>query len=253
MDMPARPVRRQLSLRARLSRDWPAALAGTVAAGAAIAVSELVAGLISGAPSLVVSVGSLVISLQPPGAKDFFVSLFGTNDKLALNVLIVIVALAAASAAGVLARSRMWLGGGIFVVGGVIGLIGALADPLASAPLAVINATVAVAAGLITLSMLLRIGPAEAPIGRAGSRGAATAKAIASMPDWDRRRFLIASAGTLVGAAVVGRYGRGAPRCAAPDRRRQHQQAAGSTPAGGAVDRGPDALGARADAAGDSQ
>jgi hypothetical protein len=66
---------------------WPFFVAGAVAVAVAIAVGEIVAGLVSGAPSLVVSVGSLAIDLQPPGAKDVVVSLFGTNDKLALNVL----------------------------------------------------------------------------------------------------------------------------------------------------------------------
>ncbi len=73
--------------RARWTNLWPPALAGALAAGVAIAVAELFAGLVQGAPSLVIAIGSLVISLQPPGAKDVFVSLFGSNDKVALNVL----------------------------------------------------------------------------------------------------------------------------------------------------------------------
>jgi len=63
------------------------ALAGAIAAGVSMAVAELIAGIVSGAPSLVIAIGALVIDLQPPGAKDVVVSLFGTNDKLALNVL----------------------------------------------------------------------------------------------------------------------------------------------------------------------
>jgi hypothetical protein len=46
---------------------------------------ELVAGLLGG-PSLIAAIGGIVIDLQPPGAKDFIVSIFGTNDKLALEV-----------------------------------------------------------------------------------------------------------------------------------------------------------------------
>src|SRR5664280_1941752 len=49
---------------------WAAAAAGALGAGVAIAVSELGAGLVPGAPSLVTSIGSLVISLQPPGARE---------------------------------------------------------------------------------------------------------------------------------------------------------------------------------------
>ena len=46
-----------------------AAIAGLLAGGAALAFSELLAGLIPGAPSLIIAVGGLVIALQPPGAK----------------------------------------------------------------------------------------------------------------------------------------------------------------------------------------
>ena len=44
-----------------------------------------------GATSLVAAVGQVVIDLQPPGAKDLVVALFGTNDKLALEVVVVLV------------------------------------------------------------------------------------------------------------------------------------------------------------------
>ena len=67
------------------------AIAGAFGALAGIGLSELVAGFL-GAPSLLAAIGGFVIDNQPPGAKDFVVSLFGTNDKLALEVLIVIVA-----------------------------------------------------------------------------------------------------------------------------------------------------------------
>ena len=75
-------------------------MAGAVAVAVAIAVGEILAGLVAGAPSLVVAVGSLVVDLQPPGAKDFVVSLFGTNDKLALNIVILVVALAVGGDSG---------------------------------------------------------------------------------------------------------------------------------------------------------
>src|SRR5664280_2280437 len=82
---------------------WAPAAAGALGAGAAIAASELGAGLVPGAPSLVTAIGSLVISLQPPGAKELMVNLFGTNDKVALNVLVLVVALVVAAIAGILA------------------------------------------------------------------------------------------------------------------------------------------------------
>ena len=169
------------------------AVAGAVAAGVALAAAELVAGL-SGAPSLVIAIGTLVISLQPPGAKDLAVNLFGTNDKLALNIVIVVMACAGAAIAGVLARWRFRLGVLSFVAVGLLAAFAAVRQPLTSPPLGVLNAGVAVATGLVALRVLLRLAR-PIPTG-------------ASMPDWSRRRFIIASAGTIGGVIVAGGIGR---------------------------------------------
>jgi DMSO/TMAO reductase YedYZ molybdopterin-dependent catalytic subunit len=186
-----------------LDRVWRPALAGALAAGVAIAASELDAGVVHGTPSLVAAIGSLVISLQPPGAKDFMVNLFGTNDKLALNVGVVIVALVVAAAAGILGARRRPLGVAVFVAFGLLAGAAALRDPLASQALAVVTAAVAVAAGVVALLALLGLAAAAAapdgPDDRAGGRHTA---------EWTRRRFLIASAGTLGGAVVAGGAGR---------------------------------------------
>lgn len=194
-----------------LTRGWSAALAGALAAGLAIAAAELFAGVVRGAPSLVTAMGSLVISMQPPGAKEVFVSLFGTNDKLVLNVLVVLVALAIASLAGWLAGRRWWSGAALFVGFGIVGLIAALRDPLGMPVLAVANAALSVGAGLLALRWLIALAAARAP---ANDRSRTSAPIVARtgsssvMPDWDRRRFLLASAGTLGGAVVAGGLGR---------------------------------------------
>jgi DMSO/TMAO reductase YedYZ molybdopterin-dependent catalytic subunit len=179
-----------------------AALSGAVAAAVSIAISELVAGLVAGAPSLVVAIGTLVIDLQPAGAKDFVVNLFGTNDKLALNVAVVVAALVVAAGLGVAARRQIHradLGFGAF---GLITLVAAGRQPLVSFPLAVVTAVVAVGGGLAVLRYLL-FATGTSPDALAGVSDPAV------MPDWDRRRFLLRGA-TVAGAAVVaggvGRY-----------------------------------------------
>src|SRR5688572_33076105 len=63
-----------------------AALAGVAAGAAGLGAGELLAGLLPGAASPVVAVGDLIIALQPPGAKQFVVDLFGEADKLLLNL-----------------------------------------------------------------------------------------------------------------------------------------------------------------------
>jgi DMSO/TMAO reductase YedYZ molybdopterin-dependent catalytic subunit len=196
------PARRRTGPRRLLAATWRPAVAGALAAGVAIAVAEIVAATVAGAPSLVTSMGSLVISLQPPGAKDVMVSLFGTNDKLALNVAVVVVALVLAGAAGIVGARRRWLGAAIFVAFGVLSAAAALRDPLAWPSLAVVNAVIAVAAGLIALFGLLSLaGAATDPAGDGTEIDWRSA-------EWTRRRFLIASAGTLGGVIVVGGAGR---------------------------------------------
>ena len=104
------------------------ALAGVAAAAAGIAASELAAGLLPGFPSLVIAVGTQVIALQPPGAKDFMVGLFGTNDKLALNIFIVVVALVVAAGVGLLARRHGGAATLVIVGFGVVGFAAAAAE-----------------------------------------------------------------------------------------------------------------------------
>ena len=198
-------------VRQALARGWQAALAGTLAAGLAIAAAELFAGVVRGAPSLVIAIGSLVISLQPPGAKDVFVSLFGTNDKLVLNVLVVLVALAIAALAGSLAARQWRLGTALFVGFGLVGLVAALREPLAMPVLALANAALATSVGLVTLRWLIGLATVRSPVpdrSRTSGRSDARTGALNAMPDWDRRRFLLASAGALGGAVAAGGLGR---------------------------------------------
>jgi DMSO/TMAO reductase YedYZ molybdopterin-dependent catalytic subunit len=211
------PVGGRIPLRRALGGSWRPAVAGALAAGVAIAASELVAGLVRGTPSLITSIGSLVISLQPPGAKDLMVNLFGTNDKVALNVGVVVIAPVVAAAAGVLAARHRWLGVAMFVAFGLLAGTAALRDPLASQALAVGNAGVAVAAGLVALLGLLALADGLAFQGDPGESGAEGESAadgdpgdsVADLrtPEWTRRRFLIASAGTLGGVIVAGGVG----------------------------------------------
>ena len=175
-----------------------AAAAGIVAGAVAIAASELLAGVIPGAPSLVVAAGTLVIAVQPPGAKDLVATLFGTNDKTALNVAVVVVALLVAAAAGILGRSSFGRAWRIFAAFGFVAFVAALLQPLDPAPLAALNAMVATAAGVGTLRSLLADAGSLAPLAlRAGAAGrpdlapADLAPAAPAMPDWDRRRFLL--------------------------------------------------------------
>jgi DMSO/TMAO reductase YedYZ molybdopterin-dependent catalytic subunit len=192
-----------------------AALVGVIAGAVGIAASELLAGLVPGVPSLVVAVGSLVIALQPPGAKDAVATLFGTNDKTALNVAVIAVALLVAAAAGVLGRRSFDLAAQLLVAFGLVAFVAAALQPLNSQVLAAVNAAVATAAGIATLRIFLAEAGFLAPVrvvlpgsGRAGGSVAAGGATSLLVPDWNRRRFLIRSGGFLVGALALGAFGR---------------------------------------------
>ena len=167
-----------------------AVVAGIVAGGIGVAVSELLAGILAGAPSLILSIGSFIINLQPPGAKQFVVDLFGTADKLALNIAVIIVALGLAAGLGLVARRYWWPGGAGFVAIGVLALYAALQDPLNDPLLAVVSVALAVGIAIFVLRRLLDL---------AAPREAKTAR----MLDFDRRRFLGTTI-VLAGGAVVG-------------------------------------------------
>ena len=175
--------------------DWPAAVAGVVATAVALGVSELLAGLLPGATSLVASVGQVIVDLQPPGAKDVVVGLFGTNDKLALELFIAAVALLIGAGLGLVARRRYEIAVGAFIAFGLLGFVASLRQPLAVPEVAVLTTAVSVGAGLLVLGWLLDRSPAR------------PADAV-SMPDWSRRAFMIRAGSVGVAAVVAGVAGR---------------------------------------------
>ena len=187
---------------ARVSgRDGRAAVAGIAATATALGVSELLAGLLPGATSLVAAVGQVIIDLQPAGAKDVVVALFGTNDKLALELFIVAVALVLGAGLGLVARRRYEIAVAAFIAFGIIGFLAALGDPLANPGIAAASSAVSVGAALWVLGWLL---------GRSGSAvpSSASGRPVAQMPDWSRRAFLIRAGGVGVGAVAAGAVGR---------------------------------------------
>jgi hypothetical protein len=112
--------------------SWPAAAAaGALAAAAALGTAELAAGL-TGGRSLIVGVGDWVINHAPHALVAFGKRNFGTNDKPALVVSIVIVSLLFGAALGILATRRAAVGVGGIVAFGIAGVLATLTDPLHS-------------------------------------------------------------------------------------------------------------------------
>jgi DMSO/TMAO reductase YedYZ molybdopterin-dependent catalytic subunit len=176
-----------------------AAAAGAAAAALALGISEAIAALLPGAVSLLAAVGQAVIDRQPPGAKDFVVALFGTNDKLALEVVVVLVSLGAGAALGVVAARRFAVAAAAFGVFGVLGFLAALGDPLANPGIIALQTAVSVGLSIQTLSWLLA---------RAGSIARSSSRAPAPATDPARRSFIIRTGAVGLAALVAGVAGR---------------------------------------------
>lgn len=176
------------------------AFAGAVAALAAIGIGELAAAILS-AQSLVAAVGGVVIDVQPPGAKELVVALFGQNDKLVFELFIVAVSIVIGALLGIVARRRFVLGAGGIALFAFVGLAAALSDPSASAAPTALVAGIAGIAGVQALSWLL--GPA-----RPGRASEADASRDGGMPDWSRRNLLIRGGGLAAASIAAGLGGR---------------------------------------------
>jgi DMSO/TMAO reductase YedYZ molybdopterin-dependent catalytic subunit len=173
-----------------------AALAGLAAGGLALGVAELVAGLLPGAPSPIIAVGDFVIALQPPGAKQLVVDLFGLADKLILNLVVIAVALAAAAGIAIASRTRPVVATVGITAFGLLALGAGLRDPLAEPLLTIVVALVASLVAWFALRWLLRLAARR------------MTPPVAEMPAWGRRRFIGTSIAVIGAAAVGGVLGR---------------------------------------------
>ena len=174
-----------------------AATAGVLAAGVALAFTELAAG-ITGGRSLVVSVGDWVIKHAPNGLVEFGKRNFGTDDKAVLVTAIVVLSLLFGALLGFLARRHVAASAAGIATFGIVGLLAALADPLHDAASATFAAIVGVVSGIALLGLLLRVAE-RAPV---ESEPTTASNAV------DRRAFLGLAAGAVVlgtASALIGR------------------------------------------------
>lgn len=175
------------------------ALVGLLATGAALAASELVAGLFLSAPSLIRTIGQRVIDITPAPVEDWAISTFGTNDKLVLITGIVIVSLVIGALLGLVSKERPRVAVAGFVAFGVVGFVVGLTDPLSGSLLTFVAAVVAAGVGvgvLLGLRSLLE-----------RDTGKATDSELPGAVAGSRRAFVSASIGTValaVGGVALG-------------------------------------------------
>jgi len=130
-----------------------AALAGVVAVLAALGVAHLVAGFVDPQSSPYLAVGNGFIDRTPPWLKDFAISTFGTNDKLALLIGMGTVLVGLGVAAGLLCRRNRKAGAGFIALLGAIGTVAVLTRPDTKA-IGVLAPLSAIAVGVVVLMLL---------------------------------------------------------------------------------------------------
>jgi DMSO/TMAO reductase YedYZ molybdopterin-dependent catalytic subunit len=190
------------------SRPLFGALAGLLAGAVAVGVGQLIASFGAQGSAPVAAVGEAAIGLTPPAVKDFAISAFGSNDKRALLIGILVLLGLFAVAIGVAGARRPAYGLAGLGVFAAIGLSAAGTRPGANAGYFV-PTIVAAAASAVALVLLLRAIPG---VGRPadGERvpPAPAPRRTAGQPDGQRRRFLVtsvAAAGTAVVGGLAGR------------------------------------------------
>ena len=177
-----------------MKRSW-SALVGVVAGALTLGVAMLLAGLMTrtglatGTPSPVIAVGGVFVDHTPPWLKNFAVSTFGANDKLALFIGMAVALTVVCALIGVLGARRHTAGMVVFVVVGVIGALAVVSRPH-SGSFDIVPTMFGIAAGLWALSALWPQG-ARAAVGTS----------------IDRRRFLVGGAGVAAAAATATAIG----------------------------------------------
>ena len=142
------------------------AIAGLLAAAAALGVGQFVAGLTGASGSPVVAVGELQIDFTPPWLKNFAIREFGPDDKLILVSGILVVLAIFAAIIGAAATRRMAYGMAGLGVFAVVGLTAAATRPTATVT-SLLPTLAATAAAVVVLRVLIpRLSPPELPAAR---------------------------------------------------------------------------------------
>jgi len=184
-------------------------LAGLLTGAVALGVAELTAAVTgpNGAP--VVAVGETAINLTPVPVKEFAIAHFGTHDKQALVIGIVVLLAAFAAGIGVLAVRRLAYGLAALAAFAAVGVAAAVSLPAATAA-DVVPTLAGAAVAAVTLVLLVRTIRGEGrreTAGLAGGEGLAEDVGDTGLAGTGRRGFLIAGAGAAALAAGAGGLG----------------------------------------------
>lgn len=194
----------EVAHRSRAALTALAALGGLIAGFCSLAAAELVSALVRPEAGPVTAVGGAVIDRSPAALKEFAVRHFGTGDKLALELGIVVLLAVFAMAVGVLALHHRRTGSAAVLLFGAVGAVAAVGRPEGSAPDALPSVVgAAVGAGvLFALTGRLTTAPPRPPASGSGSGSGEAYRAF------DRRGFVITAAVATTVSAGAGLLGR---------------------------------------------
>ncbi|MGI9017057.1 MAG: molybdopterin-dependent oxidoreductase [Euzebya sp.] len=178
---------------------WPAALAGAVASVVALGFSEFLAGLIQPIPSLLLAIGTGVIDLGAGSRlKEIAIALFGTNEKSALVIGTVILAVGFGAALGLAVRRASLVVAAVgFVLFGAVGVLATVVSPLDSTLWATVSAALSVALGIAALRYLMGL---DDRVRAVLSRGTNAARGRRGRRDFIRVALGMAAIGGVLGA-----------------------------------------------------
>ncbi|MEV8447589.1 molybdopterin-dependent oxidoreductase [Streptomyces parvus] len=183
--------------RTALTRNALAALSGLLAGFAALTVAELVSAAVRPEASPVTAVGGAAIDRTPTGVKDWAIRTFGENDKIVLQLGIVVTLALFAVAVGLLALRHRRTGSAAVLVFGAVGTAAAVSRPDSTGFTDGLPSLVGAVAGAILLYVLVgRLTPPRTVAGEEDESG------------WDRRGFLIAATAAAAASTAAGAVGR---------------------------------------------
>ena len=175
---------------ARRLNSWArGSLAGLLSGLLAVGVSELYAGILGGLPSLLVSMSGRIVDLSPRAMEEFAISVFGTSDKLALVIFLVVLSGIFGATLGVVAlRSRPAAVAGFLAFGILAGLANAF-DAQSTPAHAAAAAAISVGAAVAALLWLIRMTqePATATEATSAIQMRRQRRLFLAQPRWLRR------------------------------------------------------------------
>src|SRR5215204_7703749 len=207
-----REILESTSMSKKTESRMRAGIAGVVGAVVAFGITELVHGLYSSVPSILVSIAQRIVELTPGGLVTKGIELLGKADIPTLIVTVIIGTVLISFLLGNLAVRRPSLALAGVAVLAAVAIAAALADPFVAPAPTVITIVGALLAGAVVTELLLRAAGLRAAVvpteglPLAGEPGSAASPVMRSREAGSDGRVAVGRGGFLLlgGAAVAG-------------------------------------------------